>query len=144
MCNERRNYFSLQLFWIKLIWHKNLCRVLSEYCCTILGLEATILKIFFHLQVEYVVKLIRVAGVAAVPGCGFFHTREKLSRKESSQSISGPVSRPESIGRCEGFHTLKDYRDRYIRFSYCKSKATLMAATEKLNKYNGSLILHDI
>lgn len=95
-------------------------------------------------DVEYVAELIKVAGVAAVPGCGFFHTREKLCRQESSQSILGPVTRPESMGWSEGFHPLKDYRNRYIRFAYCKSKATLMAAAEKLNKYNGSLVLHEI
>jgi len=95
-------------------------------------------------DVEYVAKLITVAGIAAVPGCGFFHTREKLSRQESSQSILDPVSRPESMGWCEGSHTLKDYRNRYIRFAYCKSKATLMAAADKLNKCNGSLVLHEI
>lgn len=62
-------------------------------------------------DVEYVKKLIQQAGVVAVPGCGFFHSVtsvEKLSQ--------------------EGY----SYRDRYIRFAFCKSDRTLASAAKKL------------
>ncbi|KAK7277794.1 hypothetical protein RJT34_22811 [Clitoria ternatea] len=67
-----------------------------------------------HLSdVEFVKKLILEAGVVAVPGQGFFHT--KLSSNEVS-----------SVSCC--------YQKRYIRFAFCKSDATLAAVSERLGK----------
>ncbi|KAH9306252.1 hypothetical protein KI387_010656 [Taxus chinensis] len=93
-------------------------------------------------DVEYVSELIKVAGVAAVPGCGFFHAKGKSSKQDCSQSNVGPFHSLESVGSCETSCTTKDYRNSYIRFAYCKSKATLLAAAEKLHKYNEKLGLH--
>ncbi|KAJ3676091.1 hypothetical protein LUZ60_003503 [Juncus effusus] len=56
-------------------------------------------------DIEFVKKLIEKAGVAVVPGCGFFH--------------SDPLN-------CE------NYQKRYIRFAFCKSEETLNAAARNM------------
>ncbi|KAK6937327.1 Aminotransferase, class I/classII [Dillenia turbinata] len=64
-------------------------------------------------DVEFVKELIEKAGVVAVPGRGFFHAKlpsEKLHRAGL------------------------DYHERYIRFAFCKSNATLATAWQKLNE----------
>ncbi|KAJ3691848.1 hypothetical protein LUZ61_021012 [Rhynchospora tenuis] len=58
-------------------------------------------------DIEFVKKLIEKAGVAAVPGCGFFHTTQQ-----------------------DG----ENYQRRYIRFAFCKSGETLTAARQKMEK----------
>jgi L-glutamine---4-(methylsulfanyl)-2-oxobutanoate aminotransferase len=52
--------------------------------------------------------LIEKAGVAAVPGRGFFHTEQQ----------DGEI-----------------YQERYIRFAFCKSVETLSAARHKIEKF---------
>ncbi|EEF47306.1 probable N-succinyldiaminopimelate aminotransferase DapC [Ricinus communis] len=64
-------------------------------------------------DVEFVKKLIEQAGVVAVPGRGFFHT--DLPVKSSSQANF-------------------NYQKRYVRFAFCKSRATLAAAAQNLGK----------
>ncbi|CAI9104905.1 OLC1v1003697C3 [Oldenlandia corymbosa var. corymbosa] len=59
-------------------------------------------------KVELVEEMIRKAGVVAVPGCGFFH----------GSSLS-------SSELC--------YRNRYIRFAFCKSEDTLRVAAERIS-----------
>ena len=54
----------------------------------------------------------------AVPGCGFFHTT--LSAEKLSQ-----------VG-CS-------YQERYIRFAFCKSSATLAAAAQKLAELSDAM-----
>ncbi|KGN44994.1 kynurenine--oxoglutarate transaminase [Cucumis sativus] len=64
-------------------------------------------------DVDCVEELIKQAGVVAVPGCGFFQTdssREKGVNKDCS------------------------YQNRYIRFAFCKSNATLTSAAQKLSE----------
>lgn len=56
-------------------------------------------------------ELITQAGVAAVPGRGFFH-RILWPDQYSNSNVS--------------------YEKRYIRFAFCKRDATLAAAAEKL------------
>ncbi|KAL8160711.1 hypothetical protein V2J09_002248 [Rumex salicifolius] len=56
-------------------------------------------------DMEFVEELIKQAGVVGVPGHGFFHTKKT--------SDNGSDVR---------------YQNRYIRFAFCKSNATLMAA----------------
>ncbi|XP_008807770.2 kynurenine--oxoglutarate transaminase-like isoform X3 [Phoenix dactylifera] len=69
-------------------------------------------------DLEFVTELIENAGVAAVPGCGFFHADPNV----------------------------QEYRNRYVRFAFCKSEATLNAAAQKmgelckLQRMPGSLI----
>lgn len=60
-----------------------------------------------YFQVEFVEKMIKEAGVVAVPGCGFFH-------RNSSQSALSDQS-------------------RYIRFAFCKSVDTLSMAAERIS-----------
>ncbi|KAG1338756.1 Aminotransferase, class I/classII [Cocos nucifera] len=55
-------------------------------------------------DIEFVKELIEKAGVAAVPGCGFFH--------------ADPND--------------QEYHNRYVRFAFCKSDATLNAAAQKM------------
>ncbi|KAJ4783396.1 Kynurenine--oxoglutarate transaminase [Rhynchospora pubera] len=60
-------------------------------------------------DIEFVKKLIEKAGVAAVPGCGFFHTTPQPQDGEK-------------------------YQRRYIRFAFCKSGETLSAARQKMEQ----------
>ncbi|XP_057428161.1 uncharacterized protein LOC130721385 [Lotus japonicus] len=64
-------------------------------------------------DVEFVKELILEAGVVAVPGQGFFHTN--LSSNEVSNESC-------------------NYQQRYIRFAFCKSDATLNMVSERLGK----------
>ncbi|XP_042500504.1 probable N-succinyldiaminopimelate aminotransferase DapC isoform X1 [Macadamia integrifolia] len=64
-------------------------------------------------DIDFVTELIRKAGVAAVPGCGFFHSNF------SSPGLS-------LVGQ--------NYQRRYIRFAFCKNDATLEAAAQKIGK----------
>uniref|UniRef100_A0A1D1XPU5 Putative N-succinyldiaminopimelate aminotransferase DapC n=1 Tax=Anthurium amnicola TaxID=1678845 RepID=A0A1D1XPU5_9ARAE len=57
-------------------------------------------------DVDFVENLIKKAGIAAVPGCGFFHT--------STYS--------------------QQYQSRYVRFAFCKSMATLTAAAKRISE----------
>ncbi|KAL9257818.1 Kynurenine--oxoglutarate transaminase 1-like protein [Drosera capensis] len=62
-------------------------------------------------DIYFVEQLIKQAGVVAVPGCGFFHTE---LRSEGRPEL-GP-----------------EYHRRYIRFAFCKSDATLTAASQRV------------
>ena len=68
------------------------------------------------MQIDFVTNLINNAGVAAVPGRGFFHT------DADDQS----------------------YHHHYVRFAFCKSDETLKAAAQKMKpvKSNGK-VSHD-
>jgi len=57
-------------------------------------------------DIDFVTNLINGAGVAAVPGRGFFHRN------------------------CDG----ESYHHRYVRFAFCKSDDTLMAAALRMRK----------
>ncbi|XAR58394.1 hypothetical protein NMG60_11013778 [Bertholletia excelsa] len=62
-------------------------------------------------DVEFIEELIKQAGVVAVPGCGFFH-RDLYS---------------ETLLQAD-----YNYQNRYIRFAFCKSDATLAAAAKRI------------
>lgn len=64
-------------------------------------------------DMEFVEELIKQAGVVAVPGFGFFHRNLYLEKFP-------PVD--------------YSYQERYIRFAFCKSDATLAAAAQKIGK----------
>ncbi|KAK9161677.1 hypothetical protein Syun_008018 [Stephania yunnanensis] len=64
-------------------------------------------------DIEFVEELIKKAGVAAVPGCGFF------------RALSSPTESPE-------MH--QNYQNRYVRFAFCKNIATLNAAAQRMRK----------
>ncbi|KAM0859207.1 hypothetical protein ACQ4PT_047348 [Festuca glaucescens] len=68
-------------------------------------------------DIDFVTNLINNAGVAAVPGRGFFHT------DPDDQS----------------------YHHRYVRFAFCKSDETLKAAAQKMMKpaESNGRVLHD-
>ncbi|KAL2900243.1 Kynurenine--oxoglutarate transaminase [Bienertia sinuspersici] len=61
-------------------------------------------KDYEHSDIDFVEELIKQAGVVAVPGCGFFHTK----------------------------YPPDGYQRRYIRFAFCKSSQTLVAALRKI------------
>ncbi|KAK9733784.1 hypothetical protein RND81_04G092100 [Saponaria officinalis] len=67
-------------------------------------LFAELPKDYEHSDVEFVEELIKQAGVVAVPGCGFFHT--KLPQD--------------------------GYQRRYVRFAFCKTTQTLTAAFQRI------------
>ncbi|XP_021722210.1 uncharacterized protein LOC110689735 [Chenopodium quinoa] len=60
---------------------------------------------YSNCDIDFVEELIKQAGVVAVPGCGFFHTK-----------------RPPD-----------GYQRRYIRFAFCKSSQTLIAALRRIS-----------
>ncbi|XP_028053357.1 uncharacterized protein LOC114257764 isoform X1 [Camellia sinensis] len=64
-------------------------------------------------DMEFVEELIKQAGVVAVPGFGFFHRNLYLEKFP-------PVD--------------YSYQERYIRFAFCKSDATLAAAAQKIGE----------
>ncbi|KAK9672569.1 hypothetical protein RND81_12G109100, partial [Saponaria officinalis] len=64
-------------------------------------------KDYEHSDVEFVEELIKQAGVVAVPGCGFFHTK-KLPQD--------------------------GYQRRYVRFAFCKTTQTLTAAFQRIRE----------
>ena len=64
---------------------------------------------------EYVEELIEKAGVAIVPGCGFFH--------------------------CETSERKANYMGRYVRVAFCKELSTLRAAAEAMKKMCGFISL---
>lgn len=66
-------------------------------------------------DVDCVEELIKQAGVVAVPGRGFFQTNS-LREKRVEEDCS--------------------YQNRYIRFAFCKSSATLTSAAQKLRETN--------
>lgn len=68
-----------------------------------------------YFQVDCVEELIKQAGVVAVPGRGFFQTNS-LREKRVEEDCS--------------------YQNRYIRFAFCKSSATLTSAAQKLRETN--------
>ncbi|PKI36717.1 hypothetical protein CRG98_042882 [Punica granatum] len=69
-------------------------------------------------DVECVKKLIEEAGVVAVPGCGFFPSISCPS--EDSHTVAGNQF---------------NYQNRFIRFAFCKSDATLSSAALKLGEF---------
>ncbi|CAL5433515.1 unnamed protein product [Camellia sinensis] len=62
---------------------------------------------------ESVKELIKQAGVVAVPGFGFFHRNLYLEKFPLADY---------------------SYQERYIRFAFCKSGATLAAAAQKIGE----------
>ncbi|MCO5613279.1 hypothetical protein L7F22_067555 [Adiantum nelumboides] len=70
-------------------------------------------------DMEYVTELIEKAGVAIVPGCGFFH--KKIGHVDSSGHFVLEGSAEE--------HNF-DYTRRYVRVAFCKDESTLLSATE--------------
>ncbi|CAN6468728.1 unnamed protein product [Victoria cruziana] len=78
-------------------------------------------------DVEFVTKLITRAGVAAVPGCGFFHTASRIC---SSVPPESSLMRKTSESQMDNIN----YKSRYVRFAFCKSKSTLDAAAGKMNE----------
>lgn len=57
-------------------------------------------------DIDLVEELIKQAGIVAVPGCGFFHTKLPRAR----------------------------YQGRYVRFAFCKSTQTLTAAVRRIGE----------
>ncbi|WOL06681.1 kynurenine--oxoglutarate transaminase-like isoform X3 [Canna indica] len=63
-------------------------------------------------DIEFVKALIKKAGVAAVPGCGFFHGSDCNDQNQ---------------------------QNRYVRFAFCKSSDTLNAAAGKMRDIVGCI-----
>ncbi|XP_074304524.1 uncharacterized protein LOC141639264 isoform X2 [Silene latifolia] len=63
-------------------------------------------KDYAYSDVDFVEELITQAGVVAVPGCGFFHTK----------------------------FPAEAYQRRYVRFAFCKTTATLTAAFQRIGQ----------
>ncbi|XP_020693491.1 uncharacterized protein LOC110107561 isoform X1 [Dendrobium catenatum] len=62
---------------------------------------------WLHSDVDFVRELIKKGGVAAVPGCGFFHNSSNNENK---------------------------YYNRFVRFAFCKSDETLAAAAQRIRE----------
>lgn len=84
-------------------------------------------------QVEYVTELIQRAGVAVVPGRGFFHQDHARCNGEV---LSGDNDLVGSRAVKSGDELCFDnYRTRYIRIAFCKDMATLKAASAAVGKH---------
>ncbi|KAI5055156.1 hypothetical protein GOP47_0030301 [Adiantum capillus-veneris] len=66
----------------------------------------------------YVAELIAKAGVAIVPGCGFFHNKTGHADKSGRFGLKGSVEDD------------YDYTRRYVRVAFCKDFSTLLSAKE--------------
>ncbi|KAG0571922.1 hypothetical protein KC19_VG054100 [Ceratodon purpureus] len=73
-------------------------------------------------DVEYVTELIQGAGVAVVPGRGFFH-QEKALILDDNPASNGELN---SGDEC---------RTRYIRIAFCKDMTTLKAASTAIGQH---------
>lgn len=73
---------------------------------------------------DYAAELIEKAGVAIVPGCGFFHKKSTHSDRLGSSDL-------EVSGGKE-----HDYTRRYIRVAFCKDLSTLKSAAEGFQACN--------
>eukprot|EP00252_Welwitschia_mirabilis_P006124 TRINITY_DN16859_c0_g1_i1.p1 TRINITY_DN16859_c0_g1~~TRINITY_DN16859_c0_g1_i1.p1 ORF type:complete len:206 (+),score=43.64 TRINITY_DN16859_c0_g1_i1:324-941(+) len=91
-------------------------------------------------DVEYVTELIKVAGIAAVPGCGFFHTNESKHQPPHNSMDAFCDRTSKKFLLSDNSYAENKYDKRYIRFAYCKSKETLINAAEKLYKYSASIM----
>ncbi|KAI0530945.1 hypothetical protein KFK09_000493 [Dendrobium nobile] len=72
-----------------------------------LFLFAELPESWLHSDVDFVRELIKKGGVAAVPGCGFFHNSSNNENK---------------------------YYNRFVRFAFCKSDETLAAAAQRIRE----------
>lgn len=85
---------------------------------------------------EYVAELIKGAGVAIVPGCGFFH--KESTRKPVPQlgyCTSGTEQSVETVP-CETNNDPDEiYKVRYVRVAFCKDMATLRAAETAFRRH---------
>lgn len=90
-------------------------------------------------QVEFSAQLIQTAGVAVVPGCGFFHLQQECSsgRYAGNGSLSdigadGPADIVDSNHRKTGAGRIS--ADRYVRIAFCKEMATLRKARKAIHE----------
>ncbi|KAH7405113.1 hypothetical protein KP509_15G057000 [Ceratopteris richardii] len=74
-------------------------------------------------DVEYATELIEKAGVAIVPGHGFFHNNKRESENFNRFCIDG-------MGK-----DTHEYTRRYVRIAFCKSKSTLFSAARAWQSY---------
>lgn len=79
-------------------------------------------------DMEYVAELIEKAGVAMVPGCGFFHNTCTFPEKPLN---SGVIEGPDASGKKK-----HDYTRRYVRVAFCKNLSTLKSAAEAIQACN--------
>lgn len=86
---------------------------------------------------EYVTELIQGAGVAVVPGRGFFHKDQAPCNGQTLSSDKDSVNDGAiKSGDEPYFDSYSDnYRTRYIRVAFCKDMATLKAASIAIGKH---------
>ncbi|XP_024378374.1 uncharacterized protein [Physcomitrium patens] len=94
-------------------------------------------------DVDYVAELIQGAGVAVVPGRGFFHQAADTvgqSTQFKDQSNTGEELSAEEVYDSNGATKfgelcIQNYTTRYIRVAFCKDMATLRAAKTAIQKH---------
>lgn len=87
---------------------------------------------------DYVTELIQGAGVAVVPGRGFFH---QAIETDQSPGSGGQVSGDKDFHvtgaatRSGDKPCFENYVTRYIRIAFCKDMTTLKAANTAIRKH---------
>lgn len=82
-------------------------------------------------DMDCISELIEKAGIAMVPGCGFFHVKDTYDKQSTC-----------NYGDTAGVDVLNrsidnsDYRTRYVRVAFCKEMSTLRRAAEAMSKCN--------
>ncbi len=93
------------------------------------------------IQVDYVAELIKEAGVAIVPGCGFFHQKNWTTMP----AIQDHLASADKLHMSEqGLDTAAIsgsgvYLERFVRVAFCKDMVTLMAADAAIKKHSDRL-----
>lgn len=90
---------------------------------------------------DYAIKFIQGAGVAIVPGRGFFHQaiETKAQPREESPKIGGKLSIVQEYVSGVPMKCSENYTTRYIRIAFCKDMTTLKAANIAIMKHLTSM-----
>ena len=84
---------------------------------------------------EYVKELIQGAGVAVVPGRGFFHQDQGPCDGETVSALSGDKDSGDVAIKSGDDPCFDNYRTRYIRIAFCKDMTSLKAASTAIGKH---------
>ncbi len=93
------------------------------------------------MQVDYVAELIKEAGVAIVPGCGFFH-HKNWTTMPAIQDHSASADKLHMSEQGLDMATISGngvYLERFVRVAFCKDMVTLMAADAAIKKHSSRL-----
>ncbi|KAH9561127.1 hypothetical protein CY35_05G003000 [Sphagnum magellanicum] len=93
------------------------------------------------MQVDYVAELIKEAGVAIVPGCGFFHQKNwtTMPAIQDHPASADKLHMSEQGLDMAAISGNGVYLERFVRVAFCKDMVTLMAADAAIKKHSARL-----